>query len=256
LLAAIVALVVQVVWHVLHAVFAHSVATSHNNYVDALGFSVIAATDLVIVAALVNLARRLKGERKVGAVIATSAYIAIAASTIVYEGFNYRLAQVPAIHWWIYMMRDVGWYALDVLAIIGFVVAAGRRAAWLSPIAVGAAILGGRPAFQPLSMQPAAVAFVAIKIGLLILFALEAERYATAPKPATDRAIRGLRWLELVTWFGVVLTVFEVAVMLPLSMSADLPLGIVSLILNVVLAVIAWSIGQARVANLSRGSGI
>jgi hypothetical protein len=252
LLAATVALVIQVVWHVFLAVLVQCRVDPNSTYLTALAFSVMVATDIVIVVALADLARRLTGERKLGAVIATVAYVAIAASTIAHEGFNYRLADVHAVHWWIFMMSDYGWYALDALAIVGFTLAAGRRAVWLAPIAIGAAILGGRPAFQPPSMQLVSVVLVAIKVALLVLFAFEAERHAGVPDQSRDRATRALRRIELITWFGVALTVVEAANLWRMSVAADLPLAIIATVVDVILAAAAWSVAQSRIPNMSR----
>lgn len=254
MVAIALALGIQVVWDIVRAVLEHSGLAVHESYLFALAIALAAAVELVIAASAANLARRLAGRRRLGMVVAAIAYLAMAATTLAYRVLVHGAMSNPAALHWIFVIRDHGWGALEVVGIAGFAVAAGGRAVWLAPLAAGGALMSEQmTVFGGAWREAEVIACVIIKLVLLAVIVAVAEGHATAGEPDRERALRGLRRAELAAWIAAGLAGFWAAPALLLSsVRLSCALGFVIIASAGLLASAAWSTAQAMIPGLPR----
>ena len=205
--ALVVALVVQVVWEVVRAVLIETVVSPRDIHVNALGFALTIATALVVAAAATDLGRRLSGIRRSGMWVAAGAYFGYAACIALREGLAFRAHDNADAIAWIMWMYHYGWCALDVVAVVGFAMASGRRGLWVAPPAVGLAVASERPAFLGHAEALAvAIALLAVRLVLVLAMAADASRTAVPREPAHAKAQCGLRRIEISAWIYAVLS--------------------------------------------------
>ncbi|HEY6037133.1 MAG TPA: hypothetical protein VIV58_22795 [Kofleriaceae bacterium] len=248
MIAFVVALVVQVGWEILRAIVEHGGPPSEDAHVLSQAFGVTLATQLVLAATAVALARRLEGRARSGVQLAAAAYSAIALCTVARDVLVHTSSH--AGYAWIMWMHEYGWSALEVLAIAGLTFAAGRRF-WLAPPAAGLVILGGRPAFiaDP-RMRAIAIACIAVKVVLVLVIVASVDRPGEADRA---RAVRGMRYAEYSSWVGAVLALSYAFPGLSISSQygAILVIG-TGIVMNALWVTGAWSAAEARVGELPR----
>src|SRR3569623_1865220 len=130
----VVALVVQVGREVVRAIVECGGPPSEDAYVLSQSFGATLATQLVVAATALLLARRLEGRARSGVELAAVAYSAIAVCTVARDVLVHTSSH--AGYAWVMWMHEYGWSALEVIAIAGLTFAAGRRF-WLAPPAAG-----------------------------------------------------------------------------------------------------------------------
>lgn len=254
MLAVALALGIQVVWYVVRAGLELGGLSVRDVHVFALAIALATAVELVIAASAASLARRLEGRRRWSMALAALAYLAMAAMTVLYRGLLHGWSSSPAAYAWITGIRLHGWCVLEAIGITGFAIAAGGRALWLGPLAVGCTlvtedltVLGGT------WHQAEVIGFVVVKAVLVVLLVAGAERGAPADAPDRERARGGLRRAELATWITAGLTGFWAApALLVSSVHLSCALGFVVVASNALLAVAAWSIARGMGPGPSR----
>src|SRR3569833_4073441 len=130
----VVALVVQVGWEVVRAIVECGGPPSDDAYGLPQSFGATLATQLVVAATALLLARRLEGRARSGVQLAAAAYSAIAVCTVARDVLVHSSSH--AGYAWVLWMHEYGWSAREVIAIAGLSIAAGRRF-WLAPQASG-----------------------------------------------------------------------------------------------------------------------
>lgn len=244
----VVALVVQVGWEVLRAIVERGGPPSDDAHILSQAFGVTLATQLVVAATAILLARRLEGRARSGVRLAAAAYSAIALCTVIRDVLVHTSSH--AGYAWVMWMHEYGWSALEVIAIAGLTFAAGRRF-WLAPPAAGLVILGGRPAFiaDP-RMRAIAIACIAAKVVLVLVIVATVDRPGEPDRP---RALRGMRYAEYSGWVGAVLALSYAFPGLTISSQygAILVIG-VGLLMNALWVAGAWSAAEARIGEVPR----
>src|SRR3569623_1010567 len=244
----VVALVVQVGREVVRAIVECGGPPSEDAYVLSQSFGATLATQLVVAATALLLARRLEGRARSGVELAAVAFSAIAVCTVARDVRVHTSSH--AGYAWVMWMHEYGWSALEVIAIAGLTLAAGRRF-WLAPPAAGLVILGGRPAFiaDP-RMRAIAIACVAVKVVRVLVIVATVDRPGAPDRP---RALRGVRYAEYSGWIGAVLALSYAFHGLTISSQygAILVIG-TGLVMNALWGAGAWSAAEARIGELPR----
>ncbi|MFT3694080.1 MAG: hypothetical protein QM831_13130 [Kofleriaceae bacterium] len=242
-----VALATEMVWGI--ARYAGEAWFGTSPYLAGMHFGVWFACNLVAAGAMLDLASRLSGGRKVGALVAAGAFTVYAgcviARTVVVIGSE------PSE--WLPFMYDYGYRALDVFAILGLAIAAGRRAMWVAAPAIGLAVMG-----HPLAMvlhedQLWFIALQALRVTLLLVMAQEAERFATADT-SYRRLGLGMRWFEIGLWIAIAVSLASVmhAVRSPATQTIAVIAISSGLLSRIVIAIGAWHVVRSRMREVPR----
>jgi hypothetical protein len=207
-LAAIVALAVQCVWAVAYRLLIEQ-GLGRDRYVNGYESAIEIATYLVIALAAFDAARRLVLARKLGVQIAAWASLAMVAVLLGGIAIGYLVPRDGLAYAKLFALTDDVWLGLEIIAIVGFAIASGRRGGWLGALAVGFVLLRRHSEdFTGLGLHVAFTAFVLGERVLVAVMALEIGRIASPAKSDPDRAVRALRLLEVVAWleaaFGLV----------------------------------------------------
>lgn len=241
----VVALVTRLAWMIARYVSEGSIG---DGALWSMEIAVWLATTAVAAIAMADLASRLRGRRKLGALIAGCAYAIyfanfVAMSMAVHAGWND----------WREIMSSYGWRALDVVAIVGVTVAAGHRATWIAAPAIAVALIG-HPSFAVTHgalLWTTAVS--AMHVALVLIILQEAERFAA--HDANDRRLaRGFRVLEVGCWMCVGCAAAEAipAVSVPANPTIALVSNLCLFAARLTLASGAFSVVRSRMAGVPR----
>ena len=254
MLGVIVALVVQGAWELTHRVLIEN-GLGHDRYVSSYALAIDIATYSALAIAAFDAARRLVLARKLGVQIAAWASLAMVAILVAGIPIGYLVPGDSSVHDTLTALMNDAWLALEIISIAGFAIASGRRGAWLGAIAIGFALLRRHPeGFVGLGLH---VGFTALVLGervLIAVMAVEIGRSASPPEPDPDRAVRALRWLELVAWLDAAFGVVDVG--LHAADIAQIVRSLASLSLDIVTIVVVvasvWSLVRAAIPRMPR----
>jgi hypothetical protein len=257
-LAVIVALAVQGAWEIAHRLLIEN-GLGHDHYVSSYGVAIDTATYSMIAIAAFDAARRLVLARKLGVQIAAWASLAVVAVLLVGTPIAFLVPRDGPAYANLFALADDVWLGLEIIAIVGFAIASGRRGAWLGVIAIGFVLLRQHPdAFIGLGLR---VGFTALVLGERVLIAvmvLEIGRLASPPKPDPDRAVRALRRLELVAWFDVAYGLVDIGLRVANVAQIDRALAWVgvSLFTGAIALSAFWSLVRAAIPRMPRWSWV
>lgn len=241
----VVAWCVQLAWEIVRSSLGSDAFTTRP---IVLSFAVTLATTLVAAAGFAMGARQLTGRRRVGAIVATVAQLALAGLLIAREVLglqhSWGLARV---------LRNEGWTAGEIVTLVGLAIAASRRGKWIAAPAIALVILALPPSTVLVAPLPLA-AFVmrAIVIALCVLLIADVERSSAAGDPQPARAERGVVVNERLSWFFAALEVGSLVTTSHLSMGPALGFAIANIAGGFVFVPAVWSIASARVPRLPR----
>ena len=242
----VVALATQVVWVL--ARYAGEAMFGRSGYLVGLEFGVWLATMLVAALAMLDLASRLSGARKVGALIAAGSFM-ICAGTVIGVDIGWRAGWGDWMRW----MYLYGWRALDMITIAGLAIAGGKRAMWVAAPAIGLALIGHPSAPVDHSAPLWYATTTALRLVLLFVLIQEAERFATQ-ETSYRRLARGFRSYEIGLWMSAGLHLCH------LIPALDAPTGpVIAVVTNASLIALrlvsasgAWLIVRSRMAEVPR----
>ncbi len=241
----VVAWVLQLAWEIVRSSLGSAAFTPRP---IVLSFAVTLATTLVAAAGFAQGARRLSGRRRVGAVIACIAQLAMGAALIAREvlvqDHDFAVARV---------LRNGGWTGLEIVAIVGLAIAAGRRGWWVAPPAIGLVIFAVPPSTVWIApLPPVSLVVRGIVIVLCGLLVDETRRKLAARDPDLRRGERGIVLDERLSWFFVAIEIASLATRNIATIVPSLTLAVVNIAGDIVFIVAIGMIVGARLPRLPR----
>lgn len=216
-----------------------------------LSTAVTLATTIVLALGFAGITRRMTGIRRAGALVACGAQLvmvgAFATREILLQAHSsYAFGFARAL-------RNGGWTALDVVAIIGLAIAAGRRGRWLAPPAIGLVVFALPPSTIYVTQLPwLSLVCRALAVAICIVLVDDARRAMSAREPKPAAAVRGVVLAERVCWFFAAINVASLATGGAFTIGPSITVAIANVVGETVFIIGAWWIASAGIARLPR----
>lgn len=216
-----------------------------------LSYAVTLATTIVLAVGFGGIARRTVGRRRAGAIVACAAHVVMVGAFVTRE----LLLEAQSEHAWGFVraLRNGGWTVVEVAAIIGLALVAGRRARWLAPPAIGLVFFALPPSTIYVTQLPwLALVWRTLAVAIFIVLADDARCAISPREPKPVAAVRAAVLSERLCWFFVVLNIASFVTPNRHAFGPALAVAISNVVGDTIIIIATWRLASAQMPRLPR----